>query len=262
MYSSPKPLWSAQHVRIILHQWICSNNTSLLLHKLKAKLYNISKLFRKRFGHSAPTPCPAFAEPATGSIISRKIQTLLQPVTAITLSIVIPMGATCSSERSVPTYKPTSYKIRRFYYEYYDTKNFIILWRWVWIIGIYNQNLIDRHPHLAPMEVAKHKFPYLMFCWPCIIVHQYIETNVMHFSFSLLRIKGLYMFRALLAHLQEALHKRHLVYCVRVMSVGGTRVGVDFLINWIKSTSGWFHYNEKFPITPYFDLSPPIDRPT
>jgi hypothetical protein len=28
------------------------------------------------------------------------------------------------------------------------------------------------------------------------------------------------MFRALLAHLQEALHKRHLVYCVRVMSVG------------------------------------------
>jgi hypothetical protein len=39
------------------------------------------------------------------------------------------------------------------------------------------------------------------------------------------------MFPALLAHLQEALHKRHLVYCVRVMSVGcyqdwsGTGVG-------------------------------------
>jgi hypothetical protein len=30
------------------------------------------------------------------------------------------------------------------------------------------------------------------------------------------------MFRALLAHPQEALHKRHLVYCVRVMSVGCT----------------------------------------
>jgi hypothetical protein len=28
------------------------------------------------------------------------------------------------------------------------------------------------------------------------------------------------MFRALLAHPQEALHKRHLVYCVRIMSVG------------------------------------------
>jgi hypothetical protein len=26
---------------------------------------------------------------------------------------------------------------------------------------------------------------------------------------------GLYVFRALLAHLQEALHKRHLVYCIR-----------------------------------------------
>jgi hypothetical protein len=28
------------------------------------------------------------------------------------------------------------------------------------------------------------------------------------------------MFRALLAHPQEALHTQHLVYCVRVMSVG------------------------------------------
>jgi hypothetical protein len=35
------------------------------------------------------------------------------------------------------------------------------------------------------------------------------ETNVMHF---LLRINGLYMFRALLALPQEALHKWHLVY--------------------------------------------------
>jgi hypothetical protein len=43
---------------------------------------------------------------------------------------------------------------------------------------------------------------------------------VMHISFNLLRIKGLYMFRALLAHLQEAPHKRHLVYCVRILSVG------------------------------------------
>jgi hypothetical protein len=35
---------------------------------------------------------------------------------------------------------------------------------------------------------------------------QYSEANVMHFLFNLLRIKGLYMFRALLAHPQEALH--------------------------------------------------------
>jgi hypothetical protein len=51
----------------------------------------------------------------------------------------------------------------------------------------------------------------------------------MHFLFSLLRIKVLYMFRALLAHPQEAPHKGHLVYCVRVMSVGGTRVGVELV---------------------------------
>jgi hypothetical protein len=45
----------------------------------------------------------------------------------------------------------------------------------------------------------------------------------MHLPFNLLRTKGIYMFRALVAHPQEALHKRHLVYCVRVMSVGCTR---------------------------------------
>jgi hypothetical protein len=56
---------------------------------------------------------------------------------------------------------------------------------------------------------------------------QYNETNVMHFLFNLLRINGLYMFRALLAHPQEAPHKRHLVYCVRVVSVGFTRVKVE-----------------------------------
>jgi hypothetical protein len=36
-----------------------------------------------------------------------------------------------------------------------------------------------------------------------ILVHQYSETNVNHFLFNLLIINGLYMFRALLAHLQE-----------------------------------------------------------
>jgi hypothetical protein len=47
----------------------------------------------------------------------------------------------------------------------------------------------------------------------------------MDFLFNLLRIKGLYMFRALLAHLQEALQKRNLVYCVGVLPAGGTRFG-------------------------------------
>jgi hypothetical protein len=46
------------------------------------------------------------------------------------------------------------------------------------------------------------------------LIHQYRETNLMHFVLNLLRIKGLYMFPALPAHPQEALHKRHLVYRV------------------------------------------------
>jgi hypothetical protein len=52
------------------------------------------------------------------------------------------------------------------------------------------------------------------------MTHQYGQTNVTHFLFSLLRIKGLYMFLPLFAHPQEVLHKRHLVYGIRVMSVG------------------------------------------
>jgi hypothetical protein len=35
------------------------------------------------------------------------------------------------------------------------------------------------------------------------------------------------MFRALLALPQEALNKRHLVYCVRVMTVDYTRIEVE-----------------------------------
>jgi hypothetical protein len=120
-----------------------------------------------------------------------------------------------------------------------------------------------------------------MFCWPCIIVYQYNETNVLHFWFSLLRIKGLYMFRELLVHPQEALYKQHLVYCVRIMSVGCATIAVKlqswhsqltyarnipsavcvtppedelrmletckgpwFSINWMKGASRWFHYTD------------------
>jgi hypothetical protein len=69
-------------------------------------------------------------------------------------------------------------------------------------------------------------------------IYQYSETNVMQFLFSLLRIKDLYMFRALLAHPYEVLHKQHLVYCMRVMSVGCTRAGVP--LQSLSSTSwGW-----------------------
>jgi hypothetical protein len=52
---------------------------------------------------------------------------------------------------------------------------------------------------------------------PIVLCYQYSESNVMHVLFSLLRIKGLYMFRALLVHPQKVLNKRHLVYCVRAM---------------------------------------------
>jgi hypothetical protein len=70
---------------------------------------------------------------------------------------------------------------------------------------------------------------------------QYSETNVMHFLFNLLRIKGLYMFRALLAPPQEALHKRHLVYCVRVMSFGCcTRTGVELVSETPVPLQSWY----------------------
>jgi hypothetical protein len=58
-------------------------------------------------------------------------------------------------------------------------------------------------------------------------VYQYSETNVMHFLFSLLRIKSLCMFRALLAHPREVLQKQHLIHCVRGISVGCTKSGVE-----------------------------------
>jgi hypothetical protein len=49
--------------------------------------------------------------------------------------------------------------------------------------------------------------------------NKYDGINVIHFSFNLLRFKGLYMFRP---QPQEALHKRHCttVYCVRTVSIG------------------------------------------
>jgi hypothetical protein len=49
----------------------------------------------------------------------------------------------------------------------------------------------------------------------------------MHFSFNLLRIKGLHMFLALLSYPQEGLHKRHFVYCFRITSVGCGTVAVS-----------------------------------
>jgi hypothetical protein len=58
------------------------------------------------------------------------------------------------------------------------------------------------------------------------------------------------MFRALLAHLQEALHKRYL-YCVRVMSVDCDMVALQLCHSQLtlyaqsmKSASHWFQYTD------------------
>jgi hypothetical protein len=48
----------------------------------------------------------------------------------------------------------------------------------------------------------------------------------MHFLFKLLIINFLYMFRALPADVQKALHKRQFEYCVRVMSVSCISFGL------------------------------------
>jgi hypothetical protein len=73
------------------------------------------------------------------------------------------------------------------------------------------------------MESNERKFNKYLFYFLMFIIYQYSETNTMQFIFSLLRIKGLYMLRTLLAHPQEVLYKRYLVHYVRVMSVGCTR---------------------------------------
>jgi hypothetical protein len=72
-------------------------------------------------------------------------------------------------------------------------------------------------------------YTFLMFCWPCIIVHQYSETNVMHFLFNLLRINGLYMFRPLLAHPQEALHSGTWYIACVLCQLAATRTGVELV---------------------------------
>jgi hypothetical protein len=53
-----------------------------------------------------------------------------------------------------------------------------------------------------------------------IDLSQYTETNVMHFLFSLIRIKGLCMFGALLAHHQEALQSCSWYIACVLLSVG------------------------------------------
>jgi hypothetical protein len=122
------------------------------------------------------------------------------------------------------------------------------------------QQIVSENP--AFHEIMWTNTVNLVFCWPCIIVFQYNATNVMHFSFSLLRIKGLYMFRALLAHPRRR-YTHGIWYCIR-MSVGcdiitvltnaappedeqvilETCRGSWYSINWTKSASRWFQYTQ------------------
>jgi hypothetical protein len=62
------------------------------------------------------------------------------------------------------------------------------------------------------------------------------------------------MFRALLANLQEALHKRHLVYCVRITSAGCTTIGVP-LQSWCSQLT---LYERNIPSA--FCTAPPKDE--
>jgi hypothetical protein len=61
------------------------------------------------------------------------------------------------------------------------------------------------------IQSFQNKHNVLLTMHRCISV-QWIQHDA--FLFKLLRINGLYMFRALLAHLQEGLHKLHAVYQV------------------------------------------------
>jgi hypothetical protein len=89
-------------------------------------------------------------------------------------------------------------------------------------------NIVQFNGMALSMLTLNTKFTTRKF-WP----NQYSETNVMHFVFSLLRIKGLYMFRALLAHPQEALHKRHLVYCVYCAAQTALGVLSAYNVSWL-----------------------------
>jgi hypothetical protein len=82
------------------------------------------------------------------------------------------------------------------YYRPVNKTHFIICY----VQNLYRGNINRSHVWLSDILLTMHRS-----------IYQYSKTNMMHFLFSLLRVKGLYMFRALLAQLQELLHKWHWV---------------------------------------------------
>jgi hypothetical protein len=96
-------------------------------------------------------------------------------------------------------------------------------WPWQYVLCVLMVALV--HQELCYKIILIHIIiPHVTFAKIGTLVYQYSETNVMHFLFSLFRINSVYMFWALLADPQEVLHKWHLVYCMRVMSVECTRI--------------------------------------
>jgi hypothetical protein len=72
------------------------------------------------------------------------------------------------------------------------------------------------------------------------------------------------MFRALLAHPQEALHKRHLVYCVCVITVGCATIAV-LLQSWpmpelVKRPNPWRRKKNKMMMIMIMILHLPMLR--
>jgi hypothetical protein len=110
-------------------------------------------------------------------------------------------------------------------YSKYPPTLFCLVWSLEYLVRTKNYELPLNATVYSP-NMRRPKYTY---------IYQYSETNAMNFLFSLLRIKDPYMFRALIAHPKEALYKRHLVYFVRFMSAGCTRIEVP-LQSWHKKT--------------------------
>jgi hypothetical protein len=95
-------------------------------------------------------------------------------------------------------------------------------------IGLQRFGLLLEHfqtqIHLYCKQRTRNTF---MFCWLCNIEYQCDKTNVMHFLFNLLRIKGLYMYRAVLAHPQVVLHNSTWYIAFVSCLLAAARVGVE-----------------------------------
>jgi hypothetical protein len=86
---------------------------------------------------------------------------------------------------------------------------------------------------------------FFLFCWPCNILYQYNETNVMHLSFNLLRITAAVSLNS--CNSQLTLYARNISNAVCVAHPEDEQVMLEtcrgpwFSIHWMNSASRWFH---------------------